>query len=94
MSLVAERLQEKKYPEHIINNARMRALQWNQKECLKVKEKGEKKQEIKNKDYKLSFVTRYSDNAKEIQHVFRKNWDISKWSSFGKRTRIKAYNDT
>lgn len=58
MGLVAQRLKQKKYPTNIIKHAKDRAFNLDRDKCLRGKSK-------KDKNFQLSFVTKYSNNARQ-----------------------------
>lgn len=72
MCMVGNKLKDKKYPEKIIKDAQERPLNLNRDKCLQ----GQLKVQKDPKDFKLSFVTKYSNNARDIKRIFKKNWKI------------------
>lgn len=65
MGVVARRLKEKSYPREIVDNAIIRALGVDSKNCLKENRREESKDN--GKIFNLLFVKRYTTNARDIQ---------------------------
>lgn len=78
IDIVAESLKEIKYPSEIVDIARSRTLGINRKVCIRKKKRKKPKNNDNNngKNFNLSFVTRYTNNTRDIHRILKKNWEI------------------
>lgn len=76
--IMSKRFKDKKYPEHLINEAKRRAGDLSQDQCLLPKNTPKDQETKKAMDYQHNFITTYNHSHSAINNILKQHWPILK----------------